>query len=153
MRKFRAIDVGCGNCELSEDLLSDLFTEIDFLDINQDAIDKANNLLQRKGKKGEAIKHDMRTFQPVRQYNCVVMRYCIGYMNRTRASLFLQKMNHYLERSLLKYHRAAQSKSYIIIQDQILPSDREEFWYKSQKVRHQSTLEEIFKEANLNIFM
>ena len=48
MRRFRAIDVGCGHCELSEDLLSEIFTEIDLLDINQEAIDKANDLLQRK---------------------------------------------------------------------------------------------------------
>ena len=34
MKRLRVIDVGCGNCELSEDLLSELFTEIDFLDVN-----------------------------------------------------------------------------------------------------------------------
>ena len=34
MRKNRAIDIGYGNCELSEDLLCDMFKEIHFLDIN-----------------------------------------------------------------------------------------------------------------------
>ena len=44
MKKRRVIDVGCGGCELSRDLLRHLFEEIHFLDNNKHAVAEAYKL-------------------------------------------------------------------------------------------------------------
>ena len=38
MSRWRVIDIGCGGCELANDLLAPMFKEIHFLDRNEDAI-------------------------------------------------------------------------------------------------------------------
>ena len=44
MKRERVLDVGCGGCELSRDLLRHKFKEIDFLDRNVEAIKIAMRL-------------------------------------------------------------------------------------------------------------
>ena len=45
MKRKRVIDVGCGGCELSRDLLKDEFQELHFLDNNELARAEAYRLI------------------------------------------------------------------------------------------------------------
>ena len=54
IKRERVLDVGCGGCELSRDLLRHKFKEIDFLDSNVEAI-KISNAPQTRFQFGKLI--------------------------------------------------------------------------------------------------
>lgn len=115
LSKERVIDVGCGDCKLSEDLLFNIFQIVHMLDVDKECIEKAKKLLEKKNKKGTTHWVDMRGFQPGNIFSCVVMRYSIGYMGNKSAIHFLEKMKKSLIERKNQQARATQRESYILI--------------------------------------
>ena len=92
MRKQKALEVACGSCHVTDMLLRKHFDEIELMDYAQDAIQKAEQL-QRRCNKIVCIYHQkMQDFTSIDHYNCIVLRYCIGYLDDTEARLFLRKV-------------------------------------------------------------
>ena len=60
------------------------------------------------------------------KFNCIVMRYSIGYAPNSHAVQFLKRMARNLACSKKEHPRVSQREGYIIIQYQIMPEDREE---------------------------
>ena len=77
----------------------------------------------------------MERFDEPFEYNCVVMRYSIGYMSDENAKLFLQKMTKKLACSNKERVRAPQRESYIVVQDQLVTEDRVDGEHKKQGLR------------------
>ena len=69
----------------------------------------------------------MQDFKGKSIYNCIVFRYCIGYLDDNLAPSILEKFSTYLLNYETKNERAGPQCSYIIVQDQILPPFCEEF--------------------------
>ena len=85
----------------------------------------------------------MEDFCPEEWYNCVVLRYCIGYLNDIAAAGLLSKLSHNLVRG--------DQPSYILIQDQILAEEDGELVENEQRVRRESSLKNIFKQSGLTL--
>ena len=92
MRKQKALEVACGSCHVTDMLLRKHFDEIELMDYAQQAIEKAEQL-QRRCNKIVCIYHTkMQDFTSPTHYNCIVLRYCIGYLDDGEARLFLRKV-------------------------------------------------------------
>ena len=85
-------------------------------------------------------------------YDCIVLRYAIGYLDDDQASTVLEKFGTYLKSYGSKNARKAKRGSFILVQDQILPLFAKEIFDEGQRVRQQKTLLKIFEQANLEIF-
>ena len=85
MKRESVIDVCCGGCELTRDLLRHQFEEIDFMDESLEAIDVAKRLKLEFSLKSEFFHLRMQHWGIKKKYNCIVMRYCIGYVNNQEA--------------------------------------------------------------------
>ena len=126
IRRKTVIDVGCGGCELSRDLLKDYFQEIHFLDDNEEAIAEAIHLRNEFDLKCRFLKFWMQSFDIDEVYDCVVMRYCIGYLKDEEAMKFLRRMKVRLSGPKNIQKRSTQRESYILVQDQIVPEEEQE---------------------------
>ena len=63
----------------------------------------------------------MQEFEPSSKYNCIVLRYCIGYLDDREASQFLAKLALSMVPTAIdpndKVNDAEKQASYILIQD------------------------------------
>ena len=59
----------------------------------------------------------MQSFQANSTYNCIVLRYCIGYLNADDLVLFLRKIGTMLSNTTSDCKRMCQKESYIVIPD------------------------------------
>ena len=94
MKYNRALDVCCGAGEVIRDLLRFKFTEIDFFDQCHESVNLAMIIRTDYKLKGEATRACMEIFQPKKNYDCIVMRYCIGYLDDKKMIKFLYKIKH-----------------------------------------------------------
>ena len=97
-------------------------------------------------------KKSMQDFKGLPIYDCIVLRYAIGYLDDDQASTVLEKFGTYLKSYGTKNARKAKRGSFILVQDQILPLFAKEIFDEGQRVRQQKTLLKIFEQANLEIF-
>ena len=150
IKRDAALEIGCGDCLVSKDFLRRYFAHIDLLDQCEEA-GKEMRSFQRSCKK---VRHlfltPMQNFSTPLRYNCIVLRYSIGYLEDDDAATFLKKLGGMLG-SEKENTRAAASSSIILIQDQVIPEDRPEFWEHNQKVRRWSSFDRIIKTAGLSI--
>ena len=63
----------------------------------------------------------MQDFKGAQIYDCIVLRYAIGYVDEAEASTVLKKFGTYLTSYETKNKRKAKRGSFILVQDQILP--------------------------------
>ena len=92
MGKDRALEVACGECHVTKHLLLNYFHKVDLMDKCEDAIEMAEQLKLKSNKIGSVYHTRMQEFEPSSKYNCVVLRYCIGYLDDREASLFLTRL-------------------------------------------------------------
>ena len=85
----------------------------------------------------------MEAFTPDTTFNCIVLRYCIGYLDDEAAVEFLQKMGQALETEHRMRARASSSKSFILLQDQTQGEGSNEGKVEGQKTRRRTSLENI----------
>ena len=83
----------------------------------------------------------METFESKLKYDCIVLRYCIGYLDAKAAAKVLKKLGSMLTPNLNLHQRAASSTSYILVQDQVVPEDRDIGEDLGQQARRQTILE------------
>ena len=62
----------------------------------------------------------MQKFETDKKYNCIVLRYCTGYLSDEELSTFLKKLGSMLEKGSDDLHDQEQETSFIIIQDTAL---------------------------------
>ena len=81
MKKNTALEVGCGACHVSRDLLQHQFAEIDLMDQAADSIAIARRLKDECPKIGSVYESSMQEFDGHKEYNCIVLRYVTGYLD------------------------------------------------------------------------
>ena len=95
----------------------------------------------------------MQEFEPSSKYNCVVLRYCIGYLDDREASQFLAKLALSLVPTAVDPNNIVsdvdKQASYILLQDQTVPESEDELPEYGQTVRKESSLQDIFKQSGL----
>ena len=133
----RALEVACGNCHVTRDVLVRYFSKIDLMDRSPEAIRQAEQLAKMHQQVGDTTQTTMEAFKPKKRYNCPVLRYCIGYLSDRAAVTFLKKLRANLEKC----------KAYILVQDHVLPKNHGEdsITAYGQRVRKESDLQNIFK--------
>ena len=121
MMKRRALEVACGGCHVTRHVLLKYFEEIELMDRAHEAVKEANQLRLQNGNKIVAVHQaSMEAFSPDTFFNCIVLRYCIGYLSDDEAAVeFLHKMGKMLDAEHRQRSRAAASKSFIFLQDNI----------------------------------
>ena len=80
MQTKKALEVACGECMVSRDILLDKFFEIDLMDQSIGAIEFAQALQEKNKKIRKIYNSSMQKFETDRLYNCIVLRYCTGYL-------------------------------------------------------------------------
>ena len=91
----------------------------------------------------------MQDFTTINKYNCIVLRYCLGYLGDDDLVQFLQKLGTMLSKINDASQRLCQKESFIIVQDQIIPEDKTEWEEYDQRIRRGSTIQMIFERAGL----
>ena len=80
MKSFTALEVACGGCHVTRDYLMGKFFRTDLMDQCPESIKLAEKLQAESGKIGDVKKSSMQDFMTINKYNCIVLRYCIGYL-------------------------------------------------------------------------
>ena len=151
MKRDAALEIGCGDCLVSKDLLEKHFAQIDLLDQCQEAVKEMRSYQGRCERVRHLFHMPMQDLDTQLKYNCIVLRYCIGYLDDEQAARFLRKLGAMLCQETQKA-RAASSSSFIIIQDQVIPDGVEEYTSQDQRLRKWSSFQRIIKAAGLAIF-
>ena len=120
MQMNKALEVACGEGMVTRDILLDRFFEIDMMDRAEGAIEHANALKRQNPKIREVYNSTMQKFETDKKYNCIVLRYCTGYLSDEELSNFLKKLGSMLEKGSDDLHDQEQETSFIIIQDTAL---------------------------------
>ena len=97
----------------------------------------------------------MQEFEPSSKYNCIVLRYCIGYLDDREASQFLGKLAHSMVPTAIDPNDtgsdAERQASYILVQDQTVQESEDEVPEYGQTVRKESSLHDIFEQSGLSL--
>ena len=99
MKSFTALEVACGECHVTRDYLMHKFFRTDLMDQCPESIKLAEKLQVESGKIGDVKKSSMQDFMTINKYNCIVLRYCIGYLDDDELVQFLQKLGTMLAES------------------------------------------------------
>ena len=77
---------------MSKHILKDIFNKVDLMDQCEKSIQHAA-LMKSKSDKIDEIHHcSMEEFTTEKKYNLIVLRYCIGYLDRQSLKKFLMKL-------------------------------------------------------------
>ena len=106
------------------------------LDVDDEAIKDAMLMKNKHQWKGKILRCAMEDFDQDCWYSCIVMRYSIGYLSDTKAIKFLQTAKKTLRPTRKSLARGSTQESYIVIQDQILPEDEDEYPCNNECIRH-----------------
>ena len=116
--------MACGGCHVTRNVLLKYFNEIELMDRAHEAVKEVNQLRLQNGNKIVAVHQaSMEAFLPDTSFNCIVLRYCIGYLSDDAAVQFLRKMGQALDVEHKRISRAATSRSFILLQDNIQGED------------------------------
>ena len=91
MKNDKALEVACGEAHCTEKLLIHKFHETDLFDQCPEAIKDANKKLDCYPKLGNVSISRMQDFTFDSKYNCILCRYCPGYLSDDELVEFLQK--------------------------------------------------------------
>ncbi len=91
MKKEKALDVACGTGWVTKEVLLSRFSEVDLFDRCKQALDNAKEKIGKNPKLGEPIVHTMQNFPWDSKWNCIVCRYCVGYLDDEELVQFLKK--------------------------------------------------------------
>ena len=150
--KGRAIEIAGGEFHVTRRVLQSLFERTDLMDRCKESIALARQLQRESSQIGEVFHSSMEEFITENKYNCIVLRYCSGYLDRSGLRSFLIKLAAMLKEDKSRSQRAQQRGSFIIVQDQVQDEDRLGMMEFGQIVRRRTLFEKIFKEANLLVF-
>ena len=118
--KRRALEVACGGSHVTRNVLLKYFNEIELMDRAYEAVKEANQLrLQNDNKIVAVHQASMEDFSSSNTFNCIILRYCFGYLSDYDAVQFLRKMGQMLDVENKRRSRAATSRSFILLQDNI----------------------------------
>ena len=148
MGRDHALEVACGQCHVTRSLLVKHFAKIDLMDRSPEAIMHAEQLRAESKRIGAVSKATMQEFKPTAKYNCIVLRYCIGYLNDVEAVDFLSRLGQSLVSTPASQpshgaeltHTQDRQPSYLLVQDQAVPENDDEFLEDGQRVRKESSL-------------
>ena len=98
---------------------------------------------------GFVTKAKMQDFRWRSDYSAIFMVWCAGYLGQHDLVAFLKKAKTHLAQDSGRMSRRSIPESFIILLDNVLAPDEEPEIVKSQWVRSESQLEEIFAEAGL----
>ena len=90
------------------------------MDRAEGAIEFAKALQRENPKIREVSTTTMQKFETDKKYNCIVLRYCTGYLNDEELSAFLRKLGSMLDQKSSNFVDSEQETSFIIIQDTAL---------------------------------
>ena len=150
IKREAALEIGCGDCLVSKDFLRRYFAHIDLLDQCEEAGKEMRSFQWSCKKVRHLFLTPMQNFSTPLRYNCIVLRYSIGYLEDDDAVTFLKKLGGMLSSEKQKARAAARS-SFILIQDQVISEKLSEYQAENQKVRRLSSFERIIKAAGLII--
>ena len=92
MKREAALEIGCGDCLVSKDFLKKYFTNIDLLDHCKEAGKEMKSFKQSCNQVRHLFLTPMQNFSTQFRYNCIVLRYSIGYLEDDLAANFLKKL-------------------------------------------------------------
>ena len=81
MKKENAFEIACGECHVTRDLFSKIFDKTDLLDQCPQSIEHAKKLKKDCDKVNEIYHSDMASFDWEGKWNCILFRFCIGYLD------------------------------------------------------------------------
>ena len=97
MKKNRALEVGCGEGHVTRFLLENMFDQTDLLDQCPTSIAYARALKDEYPSKiGDITLTTMQEFNTTHKYNCIVLRWTLGYLCYYTASKVLKKLGQML---------------------------------------------------------
>ena len=94
----------------------------------------------------------MEDFIASKKYNCIVLRYAIGYLSDEKLVRFLTNCRVWLTENSTPSQRTCTRESFIIVQDQVLSEDETEWEEYNQRIRRNSSIEKIFVRALLDCY-
>ena len=98
MKKSSAFEVACGKCHVTRDVLQWHFQSVDLLDQCPQSVKIARELQASSKRVRNVFQNTMQDIVSGRagaaslQYDCVVLRYCIGYLGEEQAVELLVKL-------------------------------------------------------------
>ncbi len=97
MKKGKALEVACGAGWVTKEVLLSRFSEVDLFDQCEQAKDDAKENIGKNPKLGQLRVHTMQNFPWDSEWNCIVCRYCVGYLDDEELVQFLQRAAQCLE--------------------------------------------------------
>ena len=80
LRYESALEVACGAAHCTKMVLSKKFYKIDLFDESQGAVTDALKNLKGVETVGQVTKSRMQDYTFDEKYNCILLRYCVGYL-------------------------------------------------------------------------
>ena len=151
MKREKVLEVACGYGYVTDEILCDYFCEVHMFDQCTNAIDHVVTKFENEPKITSKTKRTMQSFEWDDEWNCIVFRYCVGYLEDEELKEVLIKAQKCLKGRVSTDKRGATQESYIIIQDQVCSEHEIVETQKDQRVRSQKQLEKIYKDAQLTI--
>ena len=124
MKCETALEVACGAAHCTKMVLSKKFYKIDLFDESQGAVTDAMKNLEGVERVGQVAKSRMQDYTFDEKYNCILLRYCVGYLTDDELVVFLKKAAENLVGQADEQKRVASLKSFILVQDQVCPSEK-----------------------------
>ena len=80
----------------------------------------------------------MQSYAWQRKYDCIILRWCIGYLNETELESFLRKALLHLRSTEHRVLRRKSPKSFIIVLENVIKEDEYSFIVKGERYRRPS---------------
>ena len=115
MKKDTALEVACGECHVTRDYLQHEFFCIDLMDVCPESIKHAQMLKSKNSKIDLFNQCSMEDFIASKKYNCIVLRYAIGYLSDEKLVRFLTNCRVWLTENSSPSQRTCTRESFIIV--------------------------------------